>query len=621
MATGNIRRGIDAVTGSSKNNSRLKNSRLAQIEAANYAKKLGKEISQLTEKEWKQVIDRVQEYELKKSKETSKKRLELWKEEGKYQMQMADTIAQKTAGTLKTLGATLGQSVLNAVGTADKALDSGIKSYFGAFSKYMGGIEARLQGSGKSFTDITGTISSAIGSSQYIRQTQVLENLNKLVSAGIAYNVELRAFLETASDKIATTFDAANGTLLQLIRIQQADTTAARLGLEASLTQFFNTTFKDSSYLSNVFDTVSSAILEANSQLSKEQSVAFEYQVQKWLGSMSSVGVSSNTIQMLAQGINYLGTGNVSALSSNTQLQNLMIMAAQASGLDYASMLTGGITATDVNKLLQGVVEYGQQIASNTNQVVKSQYAQLFGLTISDMTSLLNLSSQDLVNISKNMLTYSGAVNETSRQLGLISSRTSVSERVSNVFDNIMASMGESIASNAGAYATYLLADLIEKSTGGTNISAFGFDLGTVEGAIKRGIVGVSAMGKVGSILAGLSGANNLSLYNWGASATTGRGGLYSSSLGTSNIGQTTSLSTYIGSTRSSDILNSSVAGASEESKTITSYTENEDDENSLTNIVKNRVAITLEAILDTLTTSGVVVKSLPFGAGFSLGA
>nr|DAU00298.1 MAG TPA: hypothetical protein [Bacteriophage sp.] len=41
-----------------------------------------------------------------------------------------------------------------------------------------------------------------------------------MVDLGINYNLEERAFLATISDKVATTFDAANGTLLRLIRLQ-----------------------------------------------------------------------------------------------------------------------------------------------------------------------------------------------------------------------------------------------------------------------------------------------------------------------------------------------------------------------------------------------------------------
>ena len=92
------------------------------------------------------------------------------------------------------------------------ALIKGVDTYLDSYSQYMTGIEARLQNSGKTFSNITKTISNNIGASQYVSQSKVLENLNKMVDQGIAYNVEQRAFLETLSEKIATTFDATDGT-------------------------------------------------------------------------------------------------------------------------------------------------------------------------------------------------------------------------------------------------------------------------------------------------------------------------------------------------------------------------------------------------------------------------
>ena len=59
-----------------------------------------------------------------------------------------------------------------------------------------------------------------VGISPYVSQQKVLENMATMINEGILYNVEQRAFLQTIAKDIATTFDAANGTLLQLIRIQ-----------------------------------------------------------------------------------------------------------------------------------------------------------------------------------------------------------------------------------------------------------------------------------------------------------------------------------------------------------------------------------------------------------------
>ena len=70
--------------------------------------------------------------------------------------------------------------------------------------------------------------------SPFLKQEKAVENLRTLVGKGIAVNVEQRAFLDTISEKIATTFEATDASLQKLVRIQQADSTAARLGMESA---------------------------------------------------------------------------------------------------------------------------------------------------------------------------------------------------------------------------------------------------------------------------------------------------------------------------------------------------------------------------------------------------
>lgn len=544
----------------------------------------------------------------KKTLEDKLKNLELEYQTAQTKQEKIAALTKKTISKIfgrnesVSLGEALSDAAVNAVKNITSGFSKGISDYLGAYSNYMSGIETRLQGSAKSFSSITSTISGAVGSSQYVKQSAILQNLSKLVEQGITYNVEQRAFLATVSDKIATTFDAFNSNLSQIIKIQQADSTAARLGLESQLTKFFNSTFGDTSYLSQMFDTVSASLLGAESQLGTKKSVEFEYTVQKWLGSLSAVGISDSTIQQLAQGLNYLGTGDITSLSNNQSLQNLLVMAANKSGLDYASMLTGGISSQQANQLLQGVVKFGQQIASNNNQVVKAQYANLFGLTISDMTSLLNLSSQDLVSISENMLSYSNMIAETNNQIASISSRMTIKDRIDTMFDNIMSSVGENIANSAAGYTTWIMADLVEKATGGIaipTISVLGnsVDLNTtVTGLIKTGIVGISTLSEIGNILAGLTGANNLSLTNWGAAATTGRGTGFTG-LTTTGVSTTTSESIYVGSS-GSDIYEASVASAKETAQ----ETVKGEEENETMQILRDSIATDLKSILSILS-------------------
>lgn len=102
-----------------------------------------------------------------------------------------------------------------------------------------------------------------------------------MVGQGIAFNVEQRALLQEMSGKIATTFDAANGTLLRLIKIQQQDTTAGRLGMESALTAFLNNMYSTTEYMQSLAKSVKGSLEEAMSLMTGENALSFEYQIQK----------------------------------------------------------------------------------------------------------------------------------------------------------------------------------------------------------------------------------------------------------------------------------------------------------------------------------------------------
>nr|DAD82758.1 MAG TPA: hypothetical protein [Siphoviridae sp. ctrpg19] len=174
---------------------------------------------------------------------------------------------------------------------------------------------------------------------------------------GISYNVEQRAFLETISDKIATTFDAHSSAMLQIIRLQREDSTIYRLGAEAELTKYFNERFQDSSYMSDLYDTVSQTILGGVSQLGTAGGAEYEYNLQKWFGSLYSLGMSSNTITSLASAINMLSTGDVSGVAGSG-LQNLLVMAANKGNLSYGELLKQGVNAQNVDALMSNIVSY-----------------------------------------------------------------------------------------------------------------------------------------------------------------------------------------------------------------------------------------------------------------------
>lgn len=497
-----------------------------------------------------------------------------------------------------------------AISAAVKGGDNIVEAGLSVFSNYMSGIEARMQGTGSSFRGMLSNITGNLTASPYVKQVNVIENLSKLVDQGIAYNVEQRAFLETISDKIATTFDATNGTLLRLIRVQQADTTAARLGLEADLTRYLNKNYKDTSYLSEQFDTVSEALYEATAIAGRNQGVEIEGVVQKWLGSLYSVGASSNLVQSLAQGIGYLGSGDISALSSNESLQNLLVMAASRGGLDYASMLTQGASAQQVNALLSNVVKYIQEIGSTQNLAVRSQYAQMFGMTISDMTALLNLSSADLVDISNNMLSYSDTIAEVNNQLRQVGGRTHFSEMIDNVLSNTALTLGMGVANNIVSYGIYRAGELLDLITGEAKLPTVsvlgsGVDLDMTYGqAMKLGVLGISSVGTLVQALSSLGNAGGLSLAGWGASDFLSRGGLSTTSAG---ISTGLSSSAFIGNTSGTSIASQSLTGAQQQAETITGQA-------PTTNERTEKLQENISSILDQTKTLVTLLNSITTG-------
>lgn len=504
------------------------------------AQKLAKQLEEEEKAQKKNTADYMAKYEAILDEQA---REEALKAEKEAQDEVDHYRKNKLEKTAKEFGQNLGNAVSKGTGglldgtklvanvsKGINALGGSVKEYLGIYTKYMTSVNARLQGAGKelNYESLNNKIRTNTALNPYVRYTTVLEKMASLVDQGIASNVTQRAFLASISDKIATTFDAANSSLLSIVRIQQQDSTAARLGMEAELTKLFNYYFSDTSYLSDIFDSVQSTLIDVSSALGTQASVEFEYMVQKWLGALGSVGVNSGTLQTIAQGVNYLGTGDVESLASNSSLQNLFVMAANRKNLNYSDMLSNGVNAQQVNTLLEGIVEYIQEIASNSNNVVKKQFAQLFGMTMSDMVAFKNLSSSTIESLYNSAMTYQDTLSELNYQLGQVSGRMHLSEKIDNLFDNILASTGMKIANSQGLYGTWKSADLLESITGGIHLPFIstlgnGIDLNmSLEGLAKGTIVGIGA---ISSLLGGLgalnsSGGNLLSLDLWKSSET-----------------------------------------------------------------------------------------------------
>ena len=400
-------------------------------------------------------------------------------------------------------------NVLKSIKDITSKISKSVDSQISQFRQYQLGVNTRLQGVSYESYDtysriVAEGLSYQVGIQPYFKNQDLLSNLSELVAHGIASNLEQRAFLETIKDNIATTFDVFDAALLRIIRLQQQDSTAARLGLENYLTKFLNSMYENTEYLSQSFDTVADALLSASSLMTMQGSTEFEYIVQKWLGSLVSVGFNSSTAQSLASAIGSLGSGNIDALS-NSNINNLLVLAASRAGLSYGDLLTSGLNAESVNNLLYYLVSYLAEIGSQSNNVVKSQLANVFGIDITDLVAASNLQSS-LNTIQDNILSYSGMYDSLIEATNTMASRMSPATMMGNLLANATFGIAQNIATSPTLSAIWELTQWMENATGGIDIpSVFGFDLNaTVEDLIQTGIIGVSSLGTIGQVISGL---------------------------------------------------------------------------------------------------------------------
>ena len=411
--------------------------------------------------------------------------------------------------TLDGIKDTIEDGLLKMTSGLSKTFDS-LDTHISSFYEYQAKYQARMEGSLNEYDRMLGNIGLTIGMSPFIKQTDMVKNLQTLIETGTNYNLELRAYIATVSEGIASTFEAFDKNLLRLVRIQQNDSTAARLGMEAALTRMLNEMYSDSSYLTDVSDSVTQALLDASAQLTHQGAAEMEFVAQKWLGSLYSLGVSGDAVQNIATGLGYLGSGNIEALSGNESLMSLMTMGAAKSGKSITEIMTGGLTAEKTNDLLYGITQYLQEIATNTdsNNVTKSAIAQIFGVTNTDLRSISNLSQNDFNTIYNSNLNYSQALSEASSQISSIAGRTHISQMISNILDNATMSSALIMGSNSGLYTTYKALNIVSNLVGDRGLEIPGIQAlgtGTASGIDVLSVAKAAIAG--GGLLASLIGA------------------------------------------------------------------------------------------------------------------
>lgn len=383
-----------------------------------------------------------------------------------------------------------------------KSLENKMKD----IGKYQAPIDTRLYGSKASFKSAGGLFMALTAASPVLLQKDMLDSLQSLVSQGIAHNVQLRAYLDTASKKIATTFEVADGTLLKLVRIQQADTTMARLGMESALNAFLNNMYETTEYLTSLADSVRQNLYEAQALMEAKDATEFEFQVQKWLGSMHSVGMSDEAVSSISTALGQLAAGQIEALTGGGA-GNLLVMAAnKAEGVSLGEVLQDGLDSEQTNKLLKASVEYLAEIANRSeSKVVRQELAKIFGVTAADLKAITNMADEKTMKaVTEKNLGFGGMMAETMIRSLTMVTRTSMAEMLDTVWENVQSTMAFGMANNPVSYLLFKTATLLEEATGGIdlpflNVYGFGVDLNMSVAQLMQ----IAAMS--GGILTGLS--------------------------------------------------------------------------------------------------------------------
>jgi hypothetical protein len=227
---------------------------------------------------------------------------------------------------------------------------------------------------------------------------------------------------------------------------------------------------------------------------------------------MYSVGMSDQVVTSLSTALGQLAAGDINALTGDG-MGNLLVMAANQTGISIAEVLEKGLDSDTTNQLLEAAVEYLAQIgAQSDSKVIQQQLASVFGMKASDLKAIATLKSKDSVStISETTHTYASMVKELNDRANTMYQRISVGEMMSNVWQNVQYSVAAGMANNPVTYLLYKVGGLLEETTGGIdlpflNVYGFGVDLNTtVAQLMQAGAMAGGVLGSIGQMIGGLA--------------------------------------------------------------------------------------------------------------------
>ena len=345
-------------------------------------------------------------------------------------------------------------AMVNAIKSIGNVLDQYVTSAANFVAQNQGAMNAALYGYGgraQNYYEDYFKKASVLTGSALMQQTTYLQSIRTLAQQGIAEGGDVAALLTAVSEKTVPQFSATSGYLRRLVLLQEKDATQKFFGLESILQKSLNSQFGESSYLNQLFDSVNQNLQDAMANLANSQKLGQSYQftatVQSWLSSLYEQGVDANTVTRISNVINALGSGNISAMSSDAGMQKLTLLAMDRIGTDYASVLQNGLDSTQVSNLLHSMVSYLKDIATqtNNNNVLESAYSNLFGISMTDMYAFRNLRNNvPVIDVGN---TGTEALTEVNNRLTLLGdeSYTSYAEQIDNVISNLQFSFGNNV--------------------------------------------------------------------------------------------------------------------------------------------------------------------------------
>lgn len=436
-----------------------------------------------------------------------------------------DLKAHMEAGDLKPEEATKqAQAKLDAAFDAVGGWITQLASQGKTASMKQASIDTNLQGSqsngtvlGSYWRKLDAKINMGVGVSPFVLQENVAKSAETLAGQGISFNIQQRALMDTLKDKIATTFNAADGTMLKLIRIQQADTTAARLGMESALTSFLNSMYETSEFMHTTAASIRDNLYEATALMGAKEATAYEFQVQKWLGSLYSVGFSATT--QVSEALGKLTAGDISGITEGG-LGNLLVMAANEASIPIAEILEKGLTADQTDRLMESMVNYLAGIYDETkdSNVLAQQYGNVFGVTAADLKAAANLMKDNTMkNISAKDMEYKDMLGQLHNMANTMILRTSTAEMFENIKANFSYTMATTLANNPVLSGINMMANMLNDLVGGieipfVNVYGFGFDLNaTVADLMNVAALSGAVLGGMGKMVASLASGGGFS--------------------------------------------------------------------------------------------------------------